>query len=96
MRKKWHEGTLIKKQGGLANAEIERRELDVVSDRQEYEFRGDLINNVRERLPRTTISDDQIVKILDAHVLPSSRELARTDIREIDVSVDQLSDEDDK
>ena len=96
MRKKWHEGTLIKKQGGIVDAEIERRELDLVSDHQEYEFRADLINNVRERLPRTTISDEQIVKILDAHVLPSSRALARTDIREIDVSVDQLSDEDDK
>ena len=96
MRKKWHEGTLIRKQGGLVDAEIERKELDLLSDRQEYEFRTELINNVRERLPRTTISDEQIVKMLDAHVLPSSRALARTDIREIDVSVDQLSDEDDQ
>lgn len=85
MRKNWHQASLNKKQGKLVDVEREIRQLELDAKNQEAELRAVIINNVRTLLPGSTISDDQLGKIIDAYVLPSSRALGRADIRTIDV-----------
>ena len=92
LRKQWHQATLSKKQGKLADVELEIRELELNVKRQEAELKAELIDNVRAQLPESTISDDQLGKIIDAYVLPSSRALGRAEIHTIDVESPEISD----
>ncbi len=92
LRKQWHQATLSKKQGRLADVELEIRQLELDSKRQEAELRAAVIDNVRNQLPESTISDDQMGKIIDAYVLPSSRALGRAEVQAIDIQPSETSD----
>lgn len=105
LRKTWYEGTLQKKEGQLSDAkkrsiESDRAkrviELEVSSRQQEDSLGSEIINNVRLQLPGSDVPEEELLRILHSYIFPPCRALARSDVREIEITVDEDSDRNDK
>ena len=71
-------------------------ELELEARKKEANLHSDIVDNLRAQLPNSSIPEEELRKIWSSYILPPYRALARSDVREIDVTMDEVSDEDNK
>lgn len=92
-RKAWYQGTDKKRDAQVKNVERKLAELELEEKKHEAIIRAEIIDNVRSQLPNSTISDEELTKIWLSYILPSYRALRRSEVREIDASIDESRDD---
>lgn len=95
IRKSWHEGTNTKKLGKLIpkaehklDLEIRIKEIELQAREREDELSQEISARVRQQIRKSTITDEHLRAIIDAHALPTLRAIEQSDIREIDIAGD--------
>ena len=96
LRKVWHQGTREKREGQLVNVKRYIAEQDLEARKKEDTLHSDMIDNLRAQLPNSSIPEEELRKFWYSYILPSYRALARSDVREIDVTMGEVSYEDSK
>ena len=96
LRKIWHQGTREKREGQLVDAKRHIAELELEAREKEATLHSEIIDNLRAQLPNSSIPEEELRKIWSSYILPPYRALARSDVREIDVTIDEVSDENNK
>ena len=95
MRKSWHEGTNTKKLGKLIpkaehklDIEIRIKEIELQAREREDELSQEISERVRQQIRKSTITDEHLRMIIDAHALPTLRAIEQSDIHKIDIADD--------
>ena len=94
VRKTWHEGTQHKKEAQLAD--VKRRTIESGNDSEQHEesLTSEIVINTRIQLPESRISTEKLRKFVHTYFLPPYRDLARSDVREIEATIDGGPDRD--
>ena len=79
VRKTWHEGTLQKKEAQLTD--VKKRSI-------EESLTSEIVINTRIQLPESRISEEELMRIVQTYILPPYRDLARSDVRVIEATID--------
>ena len=87
-RKTWHEGTGQAKQNELVDLERELKQLEVEKQQQEAQARSEMIDRLRRAFPTADLTDSEIERSFDEHVLPHLQALGRAGVGEIEVGDD--------
>lgn len=87
LRKQWHQGTVNKSQAELLSAEAKLREFELERSSLEQKLRVDMLENVRRQLPSSTLTNEQLERIIIAYVVPSLRALSQASLQAVDVDI---------
>lgn len=79
-RKEWLEGTGQKKQNSLADLEIQMKELDLQTKKEEAALRSEMIERLRAAFPSSELTDEEAAQAIDDFVLPPLRALGRSGV----------------
>ena len=87
LRKQWHQGSVHKSQAELLDVETQLKDVELRRKSLEQRLRADIVANVRRQLPSSTLTNEQLERIVIAYVMPSLRALSQTNLHAIDVDI---------
>jgi hypothetical protein len=92
-RKEWYEGTGQKHRNRLSVIETELKQLELDARREEAALRTEMITRMRSIFPQTTLSDEEMAKLISEYVVPPLRALGEIGIANLLANDEPADDE---